>query len=139
MPFVRIDLTRDIPEAIRVEIADAVHDSLVEAVGIPADDRFQVISGRETSIIHDRNYLGIQRSDQIVMIEIHLSVGRGVEIKKALYAALHRRLVGLGLRGEDIFVHLVETLPANWSFGNGEAQYADRMPAHLPPTPVAAE
>lgn len=139
MPFVRIDMTRDIPDAIRVEIADAVHDALVDAVRIPPDDRFQVISGRDTLIIHDGNYLGIRRSDQIVMIEIHLSVGRGVEIKKALYAAIHRRLVALGLRGEDVFVHLVETLPANWSFGNGIAQYADRMPDHLAAARLAAE
>jgi hypothetical protein len=29
-----------------------------------------------------------------------------------------------GLRKEDVFINLVETAKENWSFGNGEAQYA---------------
>lgn len=131
MPFVRIDMTFHFPPEKQREIADAVHLALVEAVGIPADDRFHVVSAHSAGIIHDRNYLGISRSDQIVMIEIHLSVGRSLEIKKALFAAIHARLVALGVRGEDIMVHLVETQAVNWSFGNGIAQYAERPPAHL--------
>jgi len=131
MPFVRIDMTSHFSPAAQREIADAVHEALVEAVGIPADDRFQVVSAHAAGVIHDRNYLGITRSDQIVMIEIHLSVGRSLEVKKALFAAIHARLIVLGVRGEDIMVHLVETQMINWSFGNGLAQYADRMPAHL--------
>ena len=30
----------------------------------------------------------------------------------------------LGLRSEDVFINLVEVPKENWSFGNGEAQYA---------------
>lgn len=131
MPFVRIDMTSQFSPQMQRDIADAVHLALVEAVSIPADDRFHVISSHSDGIIHDRNYLGISRSDQIVMIEIHLSVGRSLEIKKALFAAIHARLVALGVRGEDIMVHLVETQAVNWSFGNGIAQYAEKPPAHL--------
>jgi 4-oxalocrotonate tautomerase len=131
MPFVRIDMTSHFSPQMQREIADAVHLALVEAVGIPADDRFHVVSAHSTGIIHDRGYLGISRSDQIVMIEIHLSVGRSLEIKKALFAAIHAGLVTLGVRGEDIMVHLVETQAVNWSFGNGIAQYAEKPPAHL--------
>ena len=131
MPFVRIDLTPDFSPMMRHEIADAVHLALVEAVRIPAADRFQIISSRADEIIHDRTYLGIARSDEIVMIEIHLSVGRTLEIKKALFAALHDKLTALGVRGEDIMVHLVETQAVNWSFGLGIAQYAEAMPPHL--------
>lgn len=131
MPFVRIDMTARFSSEMQRKIADGVHLALVEAVGIPADDRFQVIASHPDGIIHDRQYLGIIRSDQIVMIEIHLSVGRSLEIKKALFAAIHARLVALGVRGEDIMVHLVETQAVNWSFGNGIAQYAEKPPAHL--------
>jgi hypothetical protein len=31
----------------------------------------------------------------------------------------------LGLRREDVFISLVEVKKENWSFGNGEAQYAE--------------
>jgi hypothetical protein len=34
---------------------------------------------------------------------------------------LHERL---GLRREDVVMNLVEVKKENWSFGNGEAQYA---------------
>jgi 4-oxalocrotonate tautomerase len=46
-------------------------------------------------------------------------------MKRAFYAAvangLHQRL---GLRREDVFINLVEVRKEDWSFGNGEAQYA---------------
>lgn len=128
MPFVRIDTTADFSPEMQKKIADGVHAALVEAVRIPADDRFQVISTHAGGIIHDRTYLGIHRSDEIVMIEIHLSFGRSLEIKQALFAAIHARLVALG---EDIMVHLVETEAVNWSFGLGIAQYAEKPPEHL--------
>ena len=31
----------------------------------------------------------------------------------------------VGLRQEDVFINLVEVKKENWSFGNGEAQYAN--------------
>jgi phenylpyruvate tautomerase PptA (4-oxalocrotonate tautomerase family) len=46
-------------------------------------------------------------------------------MKRAFYKAiadgLHARL---GLRREDVLIALVEVKKENWSFGNGEAQYA---------------
>lgn len=131
MPFVRIHLRQDMPSERRRAIADAVHAGLVEAVGIPPDDRFQVISSHGDDLIYDPGYLGIARTDGLVMIEVHLSVGRSLEIKRALYHSLASRLADLGIRREDVFVHLMETTVLNWSFGNGEAQYADRLPAHV--------
>ena len=131
MPFVRIDMMPHMSKTLRREVADAVHEALVATVGIPPDDRFQVVTAQADAIHYDSGYLGIARTDDIVMIEIHLSVGRTLEIKKALFAGIRDRLVALGLRGEDSMIHLVETEPVNWSFGNGIAQYADRMPPHL--------
>ena len=40
---------------------------------------------------------------------------------KAIADGLHS---AVGLRREDIFINLVEVKKENWSFGNGEAQYA---------------
>jgi phenylpyruvate tautomerase PptA (4-oxalocrotonate tautomerase family) len=59
------------------------------------------------------------------MIQVFLNEGRTTELKKAFYRAiadgLHQRL---GLRKQDVFITLVEVKKENWSFGNGEAQYA---------------
>lgn len=131
MPFVRIHLKSDMPPARRRAIADAVHAGLVAGIGIPPDDRFQVISSHGDDLIYDPGYLGIDRGDSIVMVEVHLSVGRSLEAKRALYSAVAGNLAALGIAPEDVFIHLMETTLLNWSFGRGEAQYADRAPAHV--------
>lgn len=132
MPFVRIHTKQSTSAEHRRAIADGVHAALVETIDIPADDRFQVLSSHGDDLIYDANYLGIARTDGIVMIEVHLSVGRSLEQKRALYAGIAQRLGAIGVRQQDVFIHLMETTLLNWSFGNGEAQYADRMPAHVP-------
>jgi phenylpyruvate tautomerase PptA (4-oxalocrotonate tautomerase family) len=75
--------------------------------------------------VFDPTYLGIRRTEELVMIQITWNEGRTVEQKKALYKAIADGLAGrLGLRRENVFVSLVEVNKENWSFGNGIAQYA---------------
>lgn len=123
MPLVRLDLPQSLAEQAR-PIADAVHSALVSAIGIPADDRFQVISLHSPAhLIIDANYLGIPRSDKALIVQIYLRQGRSVELKKALYAAIATNLTTLGLRAEDVLVSLSENDLPDWSFGLGLAQY----------------
>ncbi len=50
---------------------------------------------------------------------------RTVEQKKALYRRIAERLAkDPGLRPQDVFINLVEVVKENWSFGQGQAQYA---------------
>jgi 4-oxalocrotonate tautomerase len=125
MPLVRIDLKEGKPEAYKKAIADGVHKALVEGAGAPADDRFQIINEHpEGDIIYDPNYLGIRRSDNIVMVQITLSAGRRLPQKKLLFKRMAEILAEKpGLRPEDLMINLVEVAWENWSFGNGEAQY----------------
>jgi len=126
MPLVRIDvLPGRTPDHLRA-IADGVHQALVEAIGIPAMDRFQVISQHaQGSLVFDSAYLGIRRTPGIVFVQVTLSVGRTVEQKRSLFAAIVRNLAAdPGVRPEDVLINLVEVVKENWSFGNGIAQYA---------------
>ena len=126
MPLVRIDvLDGRTPEQLS-SIGDGVHRALVEAIGIPSQDRFQVLHRRpESGLVFDRHYLGISRSDGVVFIQITMSTGRSLEQKKNLYQAIVRNLAEKpGVRTEDVFVNLVEVAKENWSFGHGIAQYA---------------
>jgi 4-oxalocrotonate tautomerase len=125
MPFVRIDLRKGKDATFREEIGRIVHEALV-SVGVPKDDRFQVISEHEPpNFVFDPSYLGIRHSEDLVIIQITWNEGRTLEQKKALYQAIAEGLAGkLGLRREDVFVNLVEVKKENWSFGNGVAQYA---------------
>jgi 4-oxalocrotonate tautomerase len=126
MPLVRIDLVRGRSAEDRRTIGEVVYDAMREALNVPEDDRFQVVHEHapETFTV-DPTYLGIRRTAECVVVQVTLNAGRTVEQKRAFYRAvadgLHARL---GLRREDVFISLVEVSKENWSFGNGEAQYA---------------
>lgn len=126
MPLVRISLLAGKPEAHKRKVSDAIHRALVETISIPAQDHFQIITEHaKNDFIFDPQYLDISRTDDLVIIQITMSAGRTLEVRKALY----RRMAELlhqeaGLRKEDVFINLVEVAKENWSFGNGEAQYA---------------
>jgi 4-oxalocrotonate tautomerase len=125
MPFVRIDLREGKDEGYRTEIGRVVHKALV-SVGVPADDRFQVISEHDpANFIFDPDYLGVHRGHDLVFVQITWNEGRTVDQKRALFKAIADGLhETIGLRREDVFVNLVEVKKENWSFGNGVAQYA---------------
>lgn len=125
MPLVRISLREGKTAEYKKALADGVHRALVEAIEIPAQDRFQVVSEYGSDgLIYDPSYLGITRSDDIVLVQITLSTGRKPGQKKKLYERMSKILSeNPGLRPQDLMVNLVEVAWENWSFGNGEAQY----------------
>jgi 4-oxalocrotonate tautomerase len=126
MPLVRVSLRQGKPTGYREKIAAAVHQAMVEVMNVPPQDRFQVITEHPADgLIYDPTYLGVDRSDDIVFIQITLNAGRTVDQKRTFY----RRTAQLlekepGVRPEDVLINLVEVAKENWSFGNGEAPYA---------------
>jgi len=126
MPLVRIDLLTGKSTEYRVQLGDVVYRTLVEVLKVPDDDRFQVIAEHErSSMPYAQDYLGIHKTDDTVFIQITLNSGRDVSLKQQFFKALADSLhTQLHLRREDVFVNLVEVPKENWSFGNGEAQYA---------------
>ena len=125
MPLVRISLREGTTPEYRKAIAEGVHQAMVEAMAVPAKDRFQVISEYKAGdLIYDADYLDVKRSGKIVFVQITLSTGRKPGQKRALFKRMAELLAkSPGLRPEDLLVNLVEVSWENWSFGNGEAQY----------------
>ncbi len=126
MPLVRIDVLEEYTTEQKAALGDGVHRALVDAIGIPPLDRFQVIASHSPgNLVFDPTYLGIPRTAGVVFVQIAMSAGRTLEQKRALYQAIARNLAARpGVRPEDVFVNLVEVAKENWSFGNGIAQYA---------------
>jgi 4-oxalocrotonate tautomerase len=124
MPLVRIDLCEGKPAEYRGAIGEVIYDALL-GIGVPPNDRFQIIAEHPKSdLIFDAGYLGVERTDALVMIQITLNEGRSLELKKRLYKSIADQLHSrLSIRREDVFINLVEVKKENWSFGNGEAQY----------------
>jgi 4-oxalocrotonate tautomerase len=126
MPLARIDLREGQSAEYRQTIGKVVYAAMIETLGVPEGDRFQVITEHPTqNFIFDPDYLGIHRSQDCVFIQLTFLAGRTVDQKSAFYKSvadgLHKRL---HMRREDVFINLVEVSKENWSFGNGEAQYA---------------
>jgi len=126
MPLVRIDIRRHPDPAHLQKLGGVVYAALKQTINVPDHDNFQVLTEHDGDrLVYDPQYLGIQRTDGQVFIQITLSEGRTVEQKKALYLAIAEGLNHeAGVRMEDVFINLVEVRKENWSFGNGIAQYA---------------
>jgi phenylpyruvate tautomerase PptA (4-oxalocrotonate tautomerase family) len=126
VPLVRIDIRANPDPTFAKRAGEIVYESMKSTINVPDKDNFQVLSEHDAGhFIYDPQYLGISRTDALVMIQITLNEGRTTEAKKALYKSiaegLHQKLqVPLG----DVLISLVEVKKENWSFGNGIAQYA---------------
>lgn len=127
MPLVRIDLRSGKPPEYGKALGDGVHRAMIEALAIPPDDRFQVITEHAPEgLIYDPQYLGIPRSESVVFVQITMSAGRKPQQKRKLFKRMAEILAeSPGLKPQDLVINLVEVAWENWSFGNGEAQYMD--------------
>ena len=102
-----------------------------ETFNVPADDFFMVVTEHDAADFRGSpNYLGIARSDDLIIVQLTVSNTRTLAQKKALYRRITEKLThNPGVRPEDVFINLVETLPENWSMGHGLAQYATEAAA----------
>ncbi|WP_166611993.1 tautomerase family protein [Kineococcus indalonis] len=117
MPLVRIDLPETTPRERRRAIGDAVHAGLVEGLGMPAEDRFQLLrAAAAESFSFDPHFMGGTRREP-VFVEVLLVRGYPVEVKRAAFAALARHLEAAGVRPDDVFVALRENGPEDWYVG----------------------
>ena len=128
MPFVRIDLSNKHPEGYAQKVGDTVYEAMRAHINVPVDDKFQVITKHDSrELISPKSYLGIEYSEDIIFIQVTLNEGRTTEMKKIFYKAICEGLVEkLKIRPQDIVINLVEVNKENWSFGNGEMQYAPK-------------
>ncbi|QWE04478.1 tautomerase family protein [Polynucleobacter sp. JS-JIR-II-50] len=128
MPLVRIDLSKKHSESFAQQVGDIVYNVMREQINVPEDDKFQIITRHDVSELNiPKSYLGIEYSESIIFIQATISFGRSIEIKKKLYKAICETLVQkLKVRSQDVFINLLEVSKENWSFGNGEMQYADK-------------
>lgn len=120
MPLVTLTVRKGKPREFKTAVLGAVHNALV-ASGVPPTDRFhRVLQLDEDDFRFDPAYpdLTTPRTDDFVLIEILLSVGRSVKVKRKI---LHDLVAGIrestGLDPENVMVCFKETSWENWSFG----------------------
>jgi phenylpyruvate tautomerase PptA (4-oxalocrotonate tautomerase family) len=122
VPLVTLTIREGKPTEFKSAVLNAIHSALI-ASGVPEKDRFQRVWELSSDDFRfDPEYpdLSARRTEDFVLIEILLSVGRSVKVKKKI---LFDILGGLskdpGLNPENVMVCFKETLWENWSFGGG--------------------
>ena len=122
MPLVTITIRRGKDAAFKSAVLNAVHNALV-ASGVPQADRFhRVLELSAEDFRYDASYpdLAKPRTDDFVLVEVLLSTGRSVKVKRKIAVDL---IDGLrqapGLEPENVMLVFKETLWENWSFGGG--------------------
>lgn len=135
MPLVRLTFARDrSPEETRA-VCDAVYDAMRATFAVPENDRFIVVERPRPGDLSvdphypgdlsvDPLYMNMNRTDELVIVQITCNDTRTVDQKKALFATLAENLGRCDIPADDVFVNLIEVKKENWSFGRGIAQYA---------------
>ena len=122
MPLITLTVRKPKSKAFKDAVLTAVHSALV-ASGVPEKDRFhRVLELGPDDLRFDDRYpdLTSPRDDDFILIEILLSVGRSVKVKRKILEDL---MAGLkknpGTNPENVFVVFKETQWENWAFGGG--------------------
>ncbi|OBH81126.1 tautomerase [Mycobacterium scrofulaceum] len=124
MPLLYIDLIEGrTPSELRT-LLDAVHESVVDAFGVPPRDRYQVVRSHPAhEIIALDTGLGITRSAQQVIVHV-VSRRRTRAMKEKFYELLATNLAErCGVDAADLIVSITENGDEDWSFGHGRAQF----------------
>lgn len=115
MPLVRIALRRGQSPQYLAALRNGIYRAMRETFNVPENDRFILINQHDPDEFdYDPNYLGISRSDKLVIVQIACNNTRTVEQKQAFYKRMAEVLAEEpGLRPEDLFINLLETAKEN--------------------------
>ena len=124
MPVTRIAIRKGQTDDYKQALLDEIYEAMRETVAIKEGDRFMAITEHGPQEFAFGPFLGIERSNDLVQIQVFWAPGKTVEQKLAMYKRIVERLgTSPGVRPEDVLISVTETAAENWSFGNGEAQF----------------
>ncbi len=122
MPLVTLTTKKDKSIQFIDTVLNTVHNALVVS-GVPEDDKFQrVIELDAKHFKYSARYpdLPAARTDNYLLIEVLLSVGRSVKVKKQIVQQIVADIEQkLQISSEDVMVIFIETRWENWSFSGG--------------------
>lgn len=126
MPIVTVTMRRPKSREFKATVLGAVQESLV-SVGVHPTDRFhRVLELAEEDFAYDVSFPDVQtrRTDDFVLIEILLGLGRSVKVKKAVLAGITQRLAAVGFDTENLMVCFLDVPWENWSPAGGRMPHA---------------
>ena len=129
MPLARIDISKNASDELIRIVSEAVYRAMVEIASVPAHDKFQLINrhAADEMIYPQEGYLGLNYTPGLIIIQVTWVSGRSTDVKKKFYRQIADEIHEKGgVRKQDVWINLVETGREDWSFGNGEMQYAPK-------------
>ena len=127
MPVAKIHvLEGQYDEARLGKVSSAVQNGLISGLGIPREDFFQIFHVLPRSqFLHTPSFLGLNYSDDLIVLEITFISGRPSEKRLGLLKALNDAVVAAaGISPDDLMIAFYEVPGDNISFGRGLAQRA---------------
>jgi phenylpyruvate tautomerase PptA (4-oxalocrotonate tautomerase family) len=114
----------------KLAIGNALNQSLVDALKIPPQDRFIVISEHgDDELFIDPTFMDMNRTAGAMIITVLFGAHRPAADKTILLSTMTELLEKTaGVSPEDVFIALVPVPMENFSFGKGIAQLAGTGP-----------
>jgi hypothetical protein len=126
MPLIRIDAMEGRSKNEIKSLLDSVHRAVLSAFKVPLRDRYQIYQEHPAShmLVEDTG-LKIKRTKNVVVVTV-FSRPRSRKAKQVFYRDLCRELKqACGIAPSDVVVSIFTNTDADWSFGNGRAQFLD--------------
>jgi phenylpyruvate tautomerase PptA (4-oxalocrotonate tautomerase family) len=115
MPLIRVEIREGWSSAEKARLLDAIHAAAVEVLGIPDEDRTQILTEHPA----DAFEFPPGRGDRFTLIEVTMFAGRSPDAKRRLYKAVVGNLGRLGIPPSDVLVVLHEVALENWGIRGG--------------------
>jgi phenylpyruvate tautomerase PptA (4-oxalocrotonate tautomerase family) len=125
MPLVTVTMIKPKSSDFKTKVLDGINAALV-ASGVHPKDRFQrVIELSPDDFRFDATFpdLSRPRTNDFILIEILLGVGRSVKIKKKIVADIVEGLSQAGLDPEHVMVVFQDVPWENWSPAGGRVPH----------------
>ena len=119
MPLVTISILKGKSPAYVKAVADGVNAAVIETMGFPTDDRYQVIHELAPEYLE----LQARQGDRVVM-HLVMRAGRSNKSKQAFYRRVGEKLAAdPGIPPENVLITITENHDIDWSFRDGIAQF----------------
>jgi phenylpyruvate tautomerase PptA (4-oxalocrotonate tautomerase family) len=119
VPLVNISILKGKTPEYKKAIADGVNSAVIETMGFPNDDRYQIINEVEKNCLEYQD-----RDNDRVMMFLIMRAGRSDKVKQDFYKKVADNLASNpGIPSENILITIVENHDIDWSFRDGIAQF----------------
>ena len=106
------------PDYVRA-VADSINSAVIETMGFPPDDRYQVIQQLDPECLQLQERTG----DRVIM-HLVMRAGRSNHSKQAFYQKVVENLAANpGIPPENVLITITENHDIDWSFAQGEATF----------------